>query len=94
MYLLWEKTIDVCFIGILTFLVCILYVKIISWGSTCSLLWGSCRLGLDEPIHMQYGIWIKNAIHGNFGISYKYKTDVGEVIAARLGNTIWLGGSL
>lgn len=50
------------------------------------------RLGLDEPIYMQYGIWVKNAFQGEFGISYKYKTDVTEVIKERLGNTIWLGG--
>lgn len=50
------------------------------------------RLGLDEPIFVQYGIWVKNAVQGDFGISYKYKTDVSEVIEARLGNTIWLGG--
>lgn len=51
------------------------------------------RLGLKEPIFTQYGIWIKNAMQGDFGISYKYKTDVIEVIKARLGNTILLGGS-
>lgn len=50
------------------------------------------RLGLDDPIYIQYGIWIKNAIQGDFGLSYKYKTNVTEVIEERIGNTIWLGG--
>lgn len=50
------------------------------------------RLGLGEPIYMQYGIWIKHAIQGDFGISYKYKTNVIEVIEERISNTIWLGG--
>ena len=50
------------------------------------------RLGLDEPIIVQYGIWVKNAIQGDFGISYKYKTDVIEVVETRLANTVWLGG--
>ena len=36
--------------------------------------------------------WFRNAVHGDFGISYKYKTDVGEVIADRIGNTLLLGG--
>lgn len=50
------------------------------------------RLGLDQPIHVQYVRWLENAFRGNFGISYKYKTDVVEVIAARLPNTLVLGG--
>lgn len=50
------------------------------------------RLGLHESIPVQYVRWIRNAIHGDFGISYKYKTDVREVIAGRIGNTLLLGG--
>lgn len=50
------------------------------------------RLGLDKPIYIQYRIWLKNAIQGDFGISYKYKTNATEVIEERIGNTIWLGG--
>lgn len=51
------------------------------------------RLGLDEPIHVQYVRWLENAACGNFGISYKYKTDVISVIAGRLPNTLILGGT-
>lgn len=50
------------------------------------------RLGLYEPIPAQYLQWVKNAVRGDFGISYQYKTDVKEVIAGRLGNTLLLGG--
>lgn len=50
------------------------------------------RLGLDQPIHVQYIRWLENALQGDFGISYKYKTDALEVIAARLPNTLILGG--
>lgn len=50
------------------------------------------RLGLDQPIHVQYVRWLEGAVRGEFGISYKYKTDVIEVIAARLPNTLLLGG--
>ena len=34
------------------------------------------RLGLDEPIPVQYMRWAKGAAHGDFGISYQYKRDV------------------
>lgn len=50
------------------------------------------RLGLDQPLLEQYGVWLKNALHGEFGISYKYKQPVMEVISQRLGNTLLLGG--
>ena len=50
------------------------------------------RLGLDEPIPVQYARWLRGALHGDFGISYQYKTDVKEVIAVRIGNTLLLGG--
>ena len=32
------------------------------------------------------------AVRGDFGISYKYKMDVLEVIKGRIGNTLLLGG--
>lgn len=54
--------------------------------------WAEARLGLDQPIHVQYLRWLQNALKGNFGISYKYKMDAFEVLAGRLGNTLILGG--
>lgn len=50
------------------------------------------RLGLDEPLPVQYLRWAGNALQGDFGISYQYKQDVLEVIAQRAGNTLALGG--
>ena len=50
------------------------------------------RLGLGEPIPVQYMRWFQGAVRGDFGISYKYKMDVKEVIADRIGNTLLLGG--
>ena len=50
------------------------------------------KLGLNEPISVQYVKWVKNAFHGEFGISFKYKQDVVEVIGGRIGNTLVLGG--
>lgn len=54
--------------------------------------WARERLGLNDPIYVQYLRWIENALHGDFGISYKYKMDAAEVIGARIGNTLLLGG--
>lgn len=54
--------------------------------------WAENKLGLKESVFIQYGKWLENAFHGDFGISYKYKTDVTEVIGSRIGNTLLLGG--
>lgn len=50
------------------------------------------RLGLNAPIYVQYRTWISEALHGNFGISFKYKQDVMTVIGDVYINTIILGG--
>lgn len=50
------------------------------------------RLGLNQPIIVQYEKWVVNAFQGDFGISYKYKQDVLLVIGKRVGNTLILGG--
>lgn len=50
------------------------------------------KLGLNDAIHVQYIRWLGNAVRGDFGISYKYKQNVMEVIGARVGNTLILGG--
>ena len=54
--------------------------------------WAMEKLGLNEPISVQYVKWVINAFHGEFGISFKYKQDVLEVIGGRIGNTLLLGG--
>lgn len=51
------------------------------------------ELGLNDPIHIQYVRWLQNAAKGDFGISFKYKRDVTQVIAERIGNTLLLGGT-
>ena len=56
--------------------------------------WAMEKLGLNEPISVQYVKWVKNAFHGEFGISFKYKQDVVEVIGGRIGNTLVLGGTI
>ena len=54
--------------------------------------WAEEKLGLKDPVTVQYVRWLGRAFHGDFGISYKYKADVLEVIKERVGNTLVLGG--
>lgn len=50
------------------------------------------RLGLNDPIHVQYVRWLENAAKGDFGRSFQYKQDVLQTIGDRIGNTLLLGG--
>ena len=50
------------------------------------------KLGLNDPVHIQYIRWMENAFEGDFGISYQYKQDGLEVIGDRIGFTLILGG--
>lgn len=54
--------------------------------------WAMDKLGLNQPIHVQYLRWAQGALKGDFGVSFKYKQDVLSVISARVGNTLLLGG--
>lgn len=56
-------------------------------------IWAENKLGLNDPVSIQYIRWLGNAFHGDFGISYKYKMSVTEVIKGRIGNTLLLGGT-
>ncbi|MGN1313877.1 MAG: ABC transporter permease [Lachnospiraceae bacterium] len=49
------------------------------------------KLGLKESIPVQYGKWLNNILQKDFGISFKYKEPVIQVIGQRLGNTLLLG---
>ncbi len=47
------------------------------------------RYGLNDPIPVQYVSWISGIVfRGEFGFSFAYKKDVGELIAERLPRTI------
>ena len=47
-------------------------------------------LGLDKPIYVQYGVFLKNIIRGNFGESLRTKNDVVSEIWPRFVNTLQL----
>lgn len=49
------------------------------------------RLGLNDSYSVQYARWFKGAVVGDFGISYKYKQPVSEVVGERAFNTFILG---
>ncbi len=48
------------------------------------------QLGLDRPIHVQYGIFLKNVVQGNFGESIRSRDDVIKQIWPRFLNTLKL----
>jgi peptide/nickel transport system permease protein len=47
-------------------------------------------LGLNDPVPMQFARFIGNAAQGDFGISYRNKRAVGELLAERLPATLEL----
>ena len=49
--------------------------------------------GLDKPVIVQYGIYLKNLVTGNFGISFQFKNQpVAKLLAGRIGPSLQLGG--
>lgn len=48
------------------------------------------RLGLDQPLVVQYGRWLWNSLHLDFGQSSLYARPVGELVRERARNTVIL----
>lgn len=48
------------------------------------------RLGLDQPIHLQFVIWIGRLLQGDFGESFFFKKTVASLIADRIEPTLAL----
>ncbi|MGQ9365771.1 ABC transporter permease [Azospirillum sp. ST 5-10] len=48
------------------------------------------RLGLNDPFLVQYGRFVVNAAQGEFGMSYRHRRPVGELLAERLPATLEL----
>ena len=48
------------------------------------------RLGVNQPLPVQYFAWISNMLTGNFGYSTQYQRQVIDVIGAPMFNTIML----
>ena len=49
-------------------------------------------LGLDQPIYIQYFVWLKQLLQGNMGFSMKSYQPVSQMIAEHLGPTLLLMG--
>lgn len=48
------------------------------------------EMGLDRPLPEQYLIWLRGALHGDFGRSIQLRRDAGSLVAATLPATIQL----
>jgi peptide/nickel transport system permease protein len=48
------------------------------------------ELGLDQPIPVQYGMWVTRAVQGDFGRSIRTRERVLDGLAARLPVTLQL----
>jgi peptide/nickel transport system permease protein len=48
------------------------------------------KYGLDRPIHVQYGLWLWQVLHGDFGTSILSHGEVVKEISERFPNTIEL----
>lgn len=47
-------------------------------------------LGLDKPLIIQYGKYLSDMLHGDFGTSFSYNLPVKDLIAERIGYTMKL----
>ena len=48
--------------------------------------------GLDKPVIEQYGIYINNLVHGDFGTSFQFKNQpVSKLLKERIGPSVQLG---
>jgi ABC-type dipeptide/oligopeptide/nickel transport system permease component len=50
------------------------------------------ELGLDRPLHIQYGRWVLNAARGDLGESYRLNRPVAPEVLARFKNSALLAG--
>ncbi len=50
------------------------------------------KLGLNEPMHVQYIEWISDFVQGDFGYSWEYHRPVIDVVAERMPVTLTLVG--
>ena len=51
------------------------------------------ELGLNDPVPVRYGLWLKEAVQGNLGYSYQSSRPVSEIIWSRIPETLLLSGS-
>ncbi|MDR3331588.1 MAG: ABC transporter permease [Synergistaceae bacterium] len=49
-------------------------------------------LGLNRPLHIQYGIFLVNALRGDFGTSFRYKLPAVQIVREKIPLTVQLTG--
>lgn len=50
-------------------------------------------LGLDQPLWVQYGVWLGRLMHGDLGFSYTNYEPVSRILGQRIGPTLLLMGA-
>lgn len=48
------------------------------------------EMGLDQPIYVQYGVWLREVLRGDFGTSWRSHQSAFSLIQRRFPATIWL----
>ena len=51
------------------------------------------KLGLDQPLLVQYERYLRGLVTGNLGLSFRYQTPVGQEIGQRIGPTAQLAAA-
>jgi peptide/nickel transport system permease protein len=51
------------------------------------------NLGLDQPVHIRYLIWLGNVVRGDLGVSIRASSPVTDLILQKLPNTLVLTGT-
>jgi peptide/nickel transport system permease protein len=53
----------------------------------------SVRMGLSDPLPVQYVIWLNNVVHGDLGWSFSRRRPIVELIGTAFGNTVILAAA-
>ena len=69
------------------------YGDAVEWMNAQELAAARARLGLDDSLFVQYIRWITGLLHGELGLSLRYKSPVWGVVSPLIGNTLLLGGT-
>jgi peptide/nickel transport system permease protein len=88
----------------LFFLVALLFVMVRATGDPAFFLTGPTasaedrervrrELGLDQPLHIQFGTYIGNIAQGDLGDSFRFNIPVSQLVAARLPATLKMAGA-
>ena len=48
------------------------------------------QLGLDQPAPLRYWAWLTGVLQGDFGVSLATRRPIADMLATRLGNTVFL----